>query len=428
MKNKYIFIFYIFFNIIYFINNNNIPFNKTIYQWAKKNNISISSKIYLNYTSNNNKNFYSNDTIKENETLITIPKNILITSDNMYNLLKDDSPILKQIYNDLLLNETSESHKIFRTKSTREQVFITLSFNYLFSHKRNKIYKLYKRYFNTFQDNLDNFPLLYTNEELNILSPTRFGFVVYQAKKSIDEEYDYLTKKLNYDNLILDNYIKYRILTVSKSYEVFNTSSIVPLLDYFKLEINNNYSNVYWNITEDGVKLYATKNIESNKKLLMKCAIEPNSRYLLFYGVTFKDNFYLEPFVVNLFHSKFRKELDERKILFKGEVNNFDLTKNDFIGITINDYRTLGHYYNLPANDDTGYKFLLKNLKYYREEYDKILDKYYYELILSNENRINIKRVIDLEIELLDKRISLLTEIVTDREKRNKNKNKTSDL
>jgi hypothetical protein len=56
------------------------------------------------------------------------------------------------------------------------------------------------------------------------------------------------------------------------------------------------------------------------------------------------------------------------------------------------------------------------------------LDKYYYELILSNENRINIKRVIDLEIELLDKRISLLTEIVTDREKRNKNKNKTSDL
>ena len=45
---------------------------------GKKNNISISSKIYLNYTSNNNKNFYSNDTIKENETLLTIPKNIFI--------------------------------------------------------------------------------------------------------------------------------------------------------------------------------------------------------------------------------------------------------------------------------------------------------------------------------------------------------------
>jgi len=71
---------------------------------------------------------------------------------------------------------------------------------------------------------------------------------------------------------------------------------------------------------------------------------------------------------------------------------------------------------------------MLKNLKFYREEYDKILDKYYYELILSNQNRINIKRVIDLEIELLDKRIGLLTEIVTDREKRYKNKNKTSDL
>ena len=428
MKNKYIFIFYIFFNIIYCINNNNIPYNKTLYQWAKKNNISISSKIYLNYTSNNNKNFYSNDTIKENETLITIPKNIFMTSENMYNLLKDDSPILKQIYNDLLLNETSESHKIFRTKSTREQVFIALSINYLFSHKRNKIYKLYKRYFNTLQDNLDNFPLLYTNEELNILSPTRFGFIVYQAKKSIDEEYNYLTKQLNYDNLIFDNYVKYRILTVSKSYEVFNTSSIVPFLDFFKLEMNNNYSNVYWNITEEGVKLYATKNIESHQKLLMKCAQEPNSKYLLFYGVTFNDNFYIEPFVINLFHSKFKKELDEKKILFKGEVKNFDLAKNDFVGLTINDYRTLGHYYNLPANDDTGYKFMLKNLKFYREEYDKILDKYYYELILSNQNRINIKRVIDLEIELLDKRISLLTEIVTDREKRYKSKNKTSDL
>ena len=71
---------------------------------------------------------------------------------------------------------------------------------------------------------------------------------------------------------------------------------------------------------------------------------------------------------------------------------------------------------------------MLKNLKYYREEYDKILDKYYYELILSNQNRINIKRVIDLEIELLDKRINLLSEIVTDRENRKKNKQKKPDL
>ena len=71
---------------------------------------------------------------------------------------------------------------------------------------------------------------------------------------------------------------------------------------------------------------------------------------------------------------------------------------------------------------------MLKNLKYYREEYDQILDKYYYELILSNQNRINIKRVIDLEIELLDKRINLLSEIVTDRENRKKNKQKKPDL
>ena len=42
------------------------PFNETLLKWAKKNNIEISNKLILNFSSINYKTFYANEDIPEN--------------------------------------------------------------------------------------------------------------------------------------------------------------------------------------------------------------------------------------------------------------------------------------------------------------------------------------------------------------------------
>ena len=79
----------------------------------------------------------------------------------------------------------------------------------------------------------------------------------------------------------------------------------------------------------------------------------------------------------------------------------------------------------MTSNDDTGYKLMYKNLKFYLEDYEGIKEKDYYDKILLNENRINIKRIIDLEKLLINNRLRLLEEIIEDREKE---KSKKADL
>ena len=88
----------------------------------------------------------------------------------------------------------------------------------------------------------------------------------------------------------------------------------------------------------------------------------------------------------------------------------------------MDEYRNLGVFFDMPNNDDTGYILMLKNLKYYYEDYNRVSDTDYYKKIILDTNRVNIKRIIDLEKLLLENRIRLLQEIVDDRIK---NKKKT---
>jgi hypothetical protein len=88
----------------------------------------------------------------------------------------------------------------------------------------------------------------------------------------------------------------------------------------------------------------------------------------------------------------------------------------------MDEYRNLGIFFDMPNNDDTGYILMLKNLKYYYEDYNRVSDTDYYKKIILDTNRVNIKRIIDLEKLLLENRIRLLQEIVDDRIK---NKKKT---
>ena len=277
----------------------------------------------------------------------------------------------------------------------KQQVFIALNLEYAISHKKkSKLYKLYKPYFQSFENNFDYYPLLYGEGELTLINPTNFGAKVINAKQSIFEEFEYIQKNYSYESLINDEYIKYRIMSVSKFYNFMGNSAIVPFFDFFPIEMNKTLYNVFWNVDNNTKKfiIKSNKNIKKGEKLIMKCLNIPNSRLLMYYGLTFEKNDYIDPFIVKYLHSKLKKD-------------------------SIDNYRNLGSYFNLPNNDDTGYILMLKNLKYYLEDYNLIDETDYYKKIIFDKNRINIRRVINLEKLLLQKRIDLLQEIVDDRMK-----------
>jgi hypothetical protein len=398
------------------------PFNETLLKWAKKNNIEFSDKIILNFSSINYKTFYAKEDIPENETILKVPFDIILTA----KVFEEYSPeFLINIYSDLK-NYTSFSNRIFRTPTVKEQTFMCLNLIYAFTHKKkSKLYKLYKPYFQTFENNFDYFPLLYGGGEINLLNTTNFGAKIYGAKKSIYEEIKYIQKNYSYESLINDDYIKYRIITVSKSYNLKGGSGIVPFADFFPLELNTEINNVIWNFDNETNIFYikSIRNISKGETLKMKCFIAPNSRYLMYYGITFDNNSYIEPFRIKYLHSKLKEEIKLKSSVMNPNIDDFDLSLESFIGDTMDNYRNMGIFFDMPNNDDTGYILMLKNLKYYMEEYNTISDSDYYKKIILDKNRINIKRIVNLEKSLLQKRINLLQEIVDDRMK-----DKKSDL
>ena len=398
------------------------PFNETLLKWAKKNNIEISNKLILNFSSINYKTFYANEDIPENETILKVPFDKILTVKKF----EEYSPeFLLNMYSDLN-NNSSFSNNIFRTSTIKEQTFICLNLIYAITHKKkSKLYKLYKPYFQSFENNLDYFPLLYGEGEIDLLNTTNFGAKLYGAKNSIIEEIKYIQNNFSYESLISDDYIKYRIITVTKSYNIKGDSGIVPLADFFPLELNTEIHNVYWKLDNETNIFYikSIRNISKGETLKMKCFTAPNSKYLMYYGITFENNSYIEPFRIKYLHPKLKQEIKVKTSIMNPNIDDFDLSEQSFIGDTMDNYRNMGIFFNMPNNDDTGYILMLKNLKYYMEEYNIISESDYYKKIILDKNRINIKRIVELEKFLLQKRIDLLQEIVDDRMK-----NKKSDL
>ena len=160
--------------------------------------------------------------------------------------------------------------------------------------------------------------------------------------------------------------------------------------------------------------------VNTKIKYFMDFKYISSSKLLMYYGLTFENNEYIDPFLLKYLHNKLKKEIKIKDYILNPEIDDFDLAKQSFIGDTMDTYRNLGSYFDLPNNDDTGYILMLKNLKYYMEDYNLINEIDYFKKIVLEKNRENIKRVIELEKMLLQKRINLLQEIVDDRMKEKK--------
>ena len=392
-----------------------------LYEWGESNSVYISDKIRINYTNNNIKNYYVKDHIFSGETIMSIPKKVLL---NVNSALKLCNSKLRNLYDNYKKEILDNTNNIFEVKENRkENSFLALLMTIANKNKsnKNKFYNFFKYFFNTFESNLDKFPIFYTHEQVKLLLFSLLGKGIMHAKLMVEEEYDVLSKiyKKEFD---LDEYMKYRMFTFDKKVEINDVNYMVPFVDI--LEKNPINFNLNYSLTNENLDIIATEDINYGEKLVVRTTQIPNIKSFITLGQIFEENKdYADIFRIPIFSTNFliQKKLDTS--MSKSKI--IDLNENNYYKQVIPDYIKLAKSLNLEETKSSALNLFLENLKIIRNTYDKGKITILYEYFYKNTIVKNIDSLLNLERNYLEKKIKELEQLINNL---NDNKNIEFDL
>ena len=239
---------------------------------------------------------------------------------------------------------------------------------------------------------------------------TSFGSVFEIFNKYIQEEIDTFEKKIFNKSIVYEDYLKYRIFSVQKSYEVNKTINIVPFIDYIKKDFKK--INCEFNISDNGHMIIKAKtNIFPGEELIMNPITISNQHRFIFFGETFdeiKDKF-------NTFNlpSLIPNYITDRKdIIFDlesfGNKARVDLVEIDFYKSIMYVYKKFAKLINEDDSDIGACNLILKYLKRIRSNYDLINKDEIRKAFYLQKDIDNVFRIIEGEKIFIDRRIDLL--------------------
>ena len=433
-------------------NNNQIHNNKImddislIYKWAKKNNIIIHQNLQLKKNELNDieHNFYyfkSNNNIKNNTLLLRIPGDIMVSQKSIEMILKKSKN--KKFSN--LWDKILSINQYINYSSAKQLFYISIILSDSTFRQKGKIYKKYKEYLDMYNYiNLDHFPLLYTAKEMIYLNNSNFGKEINNNLKSINNEYYLIKNILNLDNTVLvDEFVKYRILSLSNSIYINNKTYIIPFIDCFQKKVNktNGKYNAYIKLIppEDNngqydLEIYSNKTIKKDEEIYLLWKQISNSECLLYYGFIDENNLITSGYLVETINKNFMKDLNVDKINKKYNINfdNFiepkfyDLNNEFYNEYFYYLYSNLSNYFEQYYHNNEGpYQMMKDNLGYYLKLYEEMYNN---DLIIRNIEGINkkkyVKNVLGIEKKLIENRIKILNNKIN----RLRNEKKENDI
>jgi len=273
---------------------------------------------------------------------------------------------------------------------------------------KNKFYNFFKYFFNTFESNLDKFPIFYTHEQVKLLLFSLLGKGIMHAKLMVEEEYDVLSKiyKKEFD---LDEYMKYRMFTFDKKVEINDVNYMVPFVDI--LEKNPINYNLNYSLTNENLDIIATEDINYGEKLVVRTTQIPNIKSFITLGQIFEESKdYADIFRIPIFSINFliQKKLDTS--MSKSKI--IDLNENNYYKQVIPDYIKLAKSLNLEETKSSALNLFLENLKIIRNTYDKGKITILYEYFYKNTIVKNIDSLLNLERNYLEKKIKELEQLI----------------
>ena len=393
---------------ISYINTGNKKENKKndydlLYEWGKNNSLFISNKIAMNYTNENDKNFYVKKKIKENETIMTIPKSLLLNVESALNLL--GKKVRKQYENYKKQQFEAKNYANDEILSYRiDQSFLAYLMTIANKSKKNKLYQYYQYFFNTFETNLERFPVFFNSEQLRLLMFSLFGNEVIQTKEMFEEEFGILQKEISKKVLDQDEYIKYRIFTFNKFLNISGTSYIIPFIDMLETNPINYNLQINYTLEKDSITVISIKDIKPEDKLKMAVVQMTNSGSLITYGRIYEENkHYVENFRIPKISTAFLRERNIDPLMANGEV--IDLSQKNYYEQIIPLYIELSKMLKEDGSKASALRLFLENIKSIRNEYNKLTVSELFKNFFIAKNVQNIRSVLDTEKYYLDKKI-----------------------
>ena len=392
-------------------------------EWGKSHNVYISEKLAMNYTSENIKNFYAKEEIEKNETIMIIPKDIVLNIETALKLFGTKTNKLYEKYKNEKFEYTNEFLK-YRI----QQSFLAYLMYDGNKHKteKNKFYQYFKYFFNTFETNLDNFPIFYNNEQFSLLTSSLLGNEIFQTRALFDEEYTILDKRVLTKRLDYDEYLKYRTYTLSKGNNITGLCTLIPFVDILEVHPTKYNLKLKFDLDDYGVKVIATKKIKTNRKLMVKILSMQNSNMLIFYGKTFKEldntvNSFLVPYISPLYLTE--RNLDQS--LAKND--KIDLVHEKFYEEAMPTYMEFSKKIKEDGSPLSALRIFMGNLKALRKKYDEVTTSKLHKTFFTLKDVENVKRILNTEMRFYDEKMKVIDVLIDYTINNNTKKNEEDD-
>lgn len=384
-----------------------------IVKWGINNSLNLSNDLTF---SKKNK-FIAKKFITIDDIIMDIPPNLMLNVEKALNLL--NSPKLKKEYQTYLKEDkiSQEKKEAIEDVAHIDQSFLSYIL-YLIQHKKKyqktEFYNFFKHISYMFEDNLDNHPFSYSSEQMRLFANTTFGTVFESLNRYINDEAAIFEKKIYQKPIIFEDYLRYRIISVKKYYNVSGVVNLVPFIDLIKQ--SHEEPNCIFYEENGHIKLRAILNAFPGEELILKPPNISNQHRLIFYGETFEEILdvfpsYSVPVVARNFLLEEKIELDND---LKNKLKKFDmldLCVNEFYKYVIDIYSDISVKINKKHKGEIyALKLLIKYLKKLRSNLDYIDDSRIREAFYSRKDMENAMRIFKGERMFLDKKIAEVVE------------------
>ena len=375
-------------------------------EWGLNHSVFISDKIGINYTSENLKNFYVKEDIDKNETIMIIPPELVLNIKSALNLYGPKTKKLYDKYKKAKFEYVNDFLKYRIQQSFLAYLLLTGE-----KHNNNKFHKYFQYFTNTFESNLDNYPVFYNNEQFNLLTMSQFGNEIYQAKMIYEEEYSILDQKILTKGLDYDEYLKYRTLTLSKGTNITGLCSLIPFVDILDIHPTKYNLKLSFNMSDYGVRVYSTKKIKAKRRLRLKVDAGQNSGSLIYYGKTFKElensvNSFQVPYISSQYLTE--KNMDQSLAINE----KIDLAHEKFYEEAMKTYMDFSKKIKQDGSPLSALYIFKDNLMAMRKKYDEVSTSQIHKAFFTMRDIENVKRIINLEKRFYDEKMKVLDVLI----------------
>ena len=388
---------------------------ESLLSWGLSNSLIINDNIQLTLY-NEEKQYISKNGIQKGEVILDIPPEITLTINSSLSLFSSKS--INNSYENYI-KKYKKSNMTLDDSSHIDQSFLAylLYITNKTKTKENKVfYEYYKPLFYIFDEDLSHLPSLFSKEQISIFfNTTSFGSVFELMNMYLMEEMNILEKKIFKNSINIEEYFQFRFVIVQKSYNISNTITVVPFIDYIKREFNQNNINCKLVVNKGHIKIKATKNIKKGEVLSMKPRKITNQYSFIFYGKTYEEliddiSSYIIPIITpNLLSDEgIGLDVDE-----SGEENKVDLVWPNFFEIILPTYKGVAQALRRDDSDYACYAMILKYLKQIKDSYKEIKFNEIEDKFDDERDSENIIRIIRGEKRFFFFIINELTDIMS---------------